>query len=162
MGLVISQRDAARPPMELCVETIDELFGSPEMNITQATRGPSSWVWCDMSAPGWEKTYTLTGSALKGAEGYPLFTVRQAIAPRLDSYITFSQLLIGPDRTMIQQSVSHAVVHHSGQFAGLHSTLQVIANEGLSAGLAHALSLGSGTQVTAADVLDIGAQKESN
>jgi hypothetical protein len=89
----------------------------------------------------------LTYSALEGAQGYPILTIRQCLAPRLDSYCTFSCLVLGPDATGIETSLTVAIVHHTGSFAGLRSTMRTINDEGLAAGLAYAVNIGRDEQI---------------
>jgi hypothetical protein len=115
-------RDKMKPDMELVVAVFDEIFGrDPE--ILQVDRGPVTWSWADRSniKYGFEKWYVLTQSAMAGTEGYPMVTIRQSVAPRLDAWLTFSQLVIGPDERSIESSLAMAVANHIGGFDGVRA-----------------------------------------
>lgn len=113
-------RDEKRPPMDLVVEVFDRIF-EEATGIVQHERGPVTWTWKDEqgSQYGFEKWYVLTQSAMAGCEGYPIVTIRQSIAPRLDSWLTFSQLVIGPDAREIESSLAMALGNHLGGFEGV-------------------------------------------
>jgi hypothetical protein len=115
-------RDEKRPDMGLVVEVFDRIFAEVT-GISSHDRGPVTWSWKDEqgSQYGFEKWYVLTQSAMAGAEGYPVVTIRQSIAPRLDSWLTFSQLVIGPDARDIESSLAMALANHLGGFEGVRA-----------------------------------------
>lgn len=124
---VRKERDLRRPDIELVVKVFDEIFDrfKDENPVTAVLRGPETWSWLDTTGIhlGFEKWYVLSISTLEGAEGYPLVTVRQSIAPRLDSWLTFSQLVIGPDERAIEGSLATAISNHLGGFEGLRQSV---------------------------------------
>ncbi len=123
-------RDEKRPTMELVVDVIDRLFDkfAEEVEYKRVSRGPVTWSWVDVtnSAAGYEKWYVLTGSTMDGTEGYPLLTVRQSMAPRLDSWLSVSQLIVGPDERDIETSLAMAIANHNGAFEGLRQSVSNI------------------------------------
>ena len=127
---VRKMRDEQRPSMELVVDTIDEIFEDfgDEVQYTAASRGPVTWSWVDLSnsALGYEKWFVLTGSTMEGTEGYPLLTIRQSMAPRLDSWLTVSQLIVGSEVRDIKTSLAMAIANHNGAFDGLRESVSTI------------------------------------
>ena len=121
------ERDTRRPDMETVVRVFDEIFGRfrDAQPIVPVLRGPDTWSWLDTSGAslGFEKWYVVSRSAMAGAEGYPMVTVRQSIAPRLDSWLTFSQLIIGPDERAIEGSLATAIENHMGGFDGIRASV---------------------------------------
>src|SRR5690348_8013615 len=115
---VENMRREKRPQLETVVEVFDGIFERfrSESDFRQVLRGPDTWSWVDATAAhlGYEKWFVLTTSSMEGAEGYPLLTIRQSVAPRLDSWITVSQLVMGPSPQEIESSLSLAIANHLG------------------------------------------------
>ena len=152
---IIRERDARRPTHADVADAMNRLFKTmPDLEIRQDVQGPELWSWIDPGiGPGHEKYYTLTGSLLNGAEGYPLLSIRQTVAPNLDSYVTFSCVITGPLYEDIVMSINTAFVYHVGAYGGLRSTMMHLANGGdIIETLAHALSVGSDRDISAADI----------
>lgn len=118
-------RNQKRPEMADVVEVLDRLFEkfSTSAVFLRMARGPAQWSWMDATHAdrGYEKWYILTGSTMAGAEGYPLLTIRQSTAPRLDAWLSVSQLIMGPDLKEIESSFALAIANHHGAFEGLRS-----------------------------------------
>lgn len=130
LASVRKMRDEQRPSMELVVDTIDKIFDKfgDEVQYVVASRGPVTWSWVDLSnsALGYEKWFVLTGSTMEGTEGYPLLTIRQSMAPRLDSWLTVSQLIVGSEVREIETSLAMAIANHNGAFDGLRESVATI------------------------------------
>lgn len=124
---VRDERDSRRPDIELVVQTLDEIFErfKDDTPIVPVLRGPNMWSWLDTMGNelGFEKWYVLSRSLMAGAEGYPVLTIRQSIAPRLDSWLSFSQLVIGPDARAIEGSLATAITNHLGAFNGIRASV---------------------------------------
>lgn len=124
---VCEVRDEKRPTMELVIGTIDRIFEkfADEVTVNSVARGPVTWSWSYQtnSGLGYEKWYVLTSSTMDGTEGYPLLTIRQSVAPRLDSWLSVSQLIVGPDIRDIETSLAMAIANHNGAFEGLRETV---------------------------------------
>ncbi len=122
-------RDEQRPKMEDVVSVLEKLIAtvgqSGGTNFQQVLSGPETWSWVDLSNAdlGYERWYVLTGSAMEGAEGYPLFTIRSSVAPRLDSCISVSQLVVGPEARSIETSITMAIINHQAAFEGLKQSI---------------------------------------
>lgn len=124
-------RDEQRPKMEDVISTIDRLLeemGSSTIgvvNFVKVLRGPETWTWMDASSAelGFERWFVVTGSTMEGTEGYPLFTIRSCMSPRLDSWVSVSQLVVGPDIKGIETSVTMAMINHQGAFEGLKQSI---------------------------------------
>ena len=124
-------RDERRPEIEMVVETLDGIF---DRLITAGTgefkrglRGPDTWSWLDASniENGFERWIVLGKSTMRGTEGHPLITIRQHTAPRLDSWLTVSQLILGRSAREIETSFAMALANHQGAFEGLR---EMVAN----------------------------------
>lgn len=124
---VRDERDSRRPSIDLVVQVFDSIFErfKDEAPIVPVMRGPETWTWLDTTGNhlGFEKWYVLTTSLMAGTEGYPMVTIRQSIAPRLDSWMTFSQLVVGPDARAIEGSLATAITNHLGAFEGIRSSV---------------------------------------
>jgi hypothetical protein len=129
LEMVRAERDKKRPSMEDVVRTYDRIFDTfshdGEQPYQRKLRGPDTWSWVDLSQAhmGFEKWFVLSRSAMEGTEGYPLLTVRLSVAPRLDSFLTFSQLVVGPSDTEIEYNLSMAISNHMGAFEGLRQSV---------------------------------------
>ena len=117
-------RDEKRPDVDLVVKVFDRIFNN-DPGIMQVDRGPMTWTWHDTTdiKYGFEKWYVLSMSAMDGAIGYPMVTIRQSIAPRLDAWLSFSQLVIGPDEVSIESSLAMALANHIGGFEGVRGSV---------------------------------------
>lgn len=114
-------RDARRPPFELALEVIRAAFDEMRINVTQVHDGPEIWMWEDemMLASGLPKFYILSRSTQDGMDGYPLLTVRQAYSVKLDTWISMSSLIVGPDEVGISHAIALTIANHAGAFAGV-------------------------------------------
>ncbi len=129
------QRDAQRPDIKDVVRVINGLFVDLRQDgviYRQDLVGPEVWTWVDtdLEKRGLSKVYSIGKSALAGAEGYPLITITQSVAPRLDSNVTISALVVGNNDREISRSLAIAVANHSGAYAGIRTTINAIANTG--------------------------------
>ena len=127
---VIAARDSKRPRIEDVVRILDGFFSSlredpGNRNIVDMGRGPLTWAWADMTMAhlGFEKWFVLTESLMPGAEGFPLLTIRQSTAPRLDSWLSVSSLVLGPSDIEIEASLTLALVNHTGALDGLRQAI---------------------------------------
>lgn len=120
-------RREKRPQLETVVQVFDDVFERfrSESDFRQVLRGPETWSWVDATAAhlGYEKWFVLTTSTMEGAEGYPLLTIRQSVAPRLDSWISVSQLVMGPTPQEIEGALSLAIANHLGAYLGLRQSV---------------------------------------
>lgn len=118
-------RDEKRPTFENVVAVFDTLFKrfGLEADIRQVLRGPDTWSWLDATSQKWgsEKWFILGKSTMAGTEGYPLLTIRQTTSPRLDSWVTMSQLVMGPTDEEIEQSLAHVIRTHMGAMFGVYN-----------------------------------------
>lgn len=123
-------RDERRPEIADVVRVFDAIFERfrDESDFRQVDRGPQTWTWVDATAAhlGYEKWFVLTSSAMPGVEGYPLLTVRQSVAPRLDAWVTVSSLVMGPSDREIESSLAMAIANHMGAFAGLRQSVNTV------------------------------------
>lgn len=139
--VVTRARDERRPRLEDVARVVDHAFTrlteQGEMDIRQVRQGPDGYEWHDVSlaSMGFEKAYVLTGSTLEGAEGYPLMTIRQVVAPHFDAQLTFSSLIFGPSDDEIARAVAMLITNHAAAFQGLRETITTIASEGTGAAL---------------------------
>ena len=117
-------RDVRRPTFEAVLALMEEAFEKMEIPVRKVESGPDVWMWEDtaMADSGLPKYYVLSKSLQEGIEGYPLFTVRQAYSLKLDTWLSMSTLVVGPDDTQISHSLALAVSHHLGAFAGVRYT----------------------------------------
>lgn len=126
---VINVRDEKRPDIEDVVRAMDSIFTqfAAGSDFRQVARGPDQWSWLDATNlhMGYEKWFVLGRSTMLGTEGYPLITIRQSTAPRLDAWLTISQLVIGPTDREIKTSLAMAIANHQGAFEGLR---EMVAN----------------------------------
>src|SRR5687768_1876020 len=103
-------RDERRPTMEAVVAVFDKIFArfALHTDFRQSDRGPLTWSWVDASNAhlGFEKWYVLSHSTMDGTEGYPLLTIRASVAPRLDAWLSVSQLVVGPSDQEIETSLT--------------------------------------------------------
>lgn len=113
-------RDTRRPTFELVLETIADALETVG-HVDPVLDGPDAWSWIDRSMEelGMPKYFVLTQSLMEGVEGYPLLTIRQGYGLRLDTWITMSSLIVGPDRDGIMRSISMLIAHHMGAVAGI-------------------------------------------
>lgn len=134
--VVERSRAERRPRMEDVARVVDDAFrkltAEGDMDIVLERSGPDGYEWRDRSLTsiGFEKVYVLTGSALAGAEGYPLMTIRQVVAPPLDAQLTFSTLVFGPSDVEIARSVAMLIANHAAAFQGLKESIALIAQGG--------------------------------
>lgn len=133
-------RREKRPLLETVVRVFDDVFDrfKSEADFRQVSRGPDTWSWVDAtnSHLGYEKWFVLSTSAMDGAEGYPLLTIRQSVAPRLDSWVTVSQLMMGPSPQEIESNLALAIANHMGAYMGLRDSVTNVV-EALSGKPAH-------------------------
>jgi hypothetical protein len=129
---VVKMRDEKRPTLDQCVRVLDKVFTTfgPNGEFRQVARGPDQWSWLDSSnsGRGFDRWFILSESAMPGVEGYPLVTIRQATAPRLDAWLTVSQLLIGPSDSDVESSFAMLVANHHGAFDGLREMVSEMVN----------------------------------
>lgn len=120
-------RDEKRPTMALVVDVMDRLFEgfAQEADYVKRFNGPDVWAWVDVTNAdmGYEKWYVVSGSTMPGTEGYPMLTIRQSAAPRLDSWVSVSQLIVGPTVRDIETSLAMAMTNHQGAFDGLRDSI---------------------------------------
>jgi len=124
---VMQIRDENRPEMKNVVRVLDRLFEqfSLTADFKSVDRGPEIWSWMDGTHAdrGYVRWYVLGRSAMEGAEGYPLITIRHCTAPRLDAWLTFSQLIMGPSDREIETSFAMAVANLHGAYEGFRDTI---------------------------------------
>lgn len=122
-----SVRNSKRPTMEDVVRVLDGFFErmKQERDVRTMSQGPTTWSWADMSLShyGYEKWFSVTESAMEGAEGHPLLTIRQSTAPRLDAWVTVSSLVMGPSDLEIEASFVLALTNQTGAFEGLRQAV---------------------------------------
>lgn len=124
MGTYIEAlRDSKRPPLERVLNLIEHAFETFQVKVTKVTDGSDgsgTWMWQDMGVPSdIPKFYVLTTSNSPGVVGYPMMTVRQAYSIKLDTWITMSALLPGPDNEGISRSLALLIAEHACAFAGV-------------------------------------------
>ena len=88
-----------RPTISEVVFVLEDAFSGMGLKVRPVVSGPLSWIWEDdeMRALGSPKFFILSQSAETGLEGYPTFTVRQAYSVNMDTWVTTSGLVLGPD-----------------------------------------------------------------
>jgi hypothetical protein len=127
---VVQIRDEKRPQIEDVARAIDRIFKqfAAGSDFRQVSTGPDQWSWLDATniSLGYEKWFVLGRSTMGGAEGYPLLTIRQSTAPRLDAWLTISQLVIGPSDREIETSLAMAIANHQGAFEGLKEMISSV------------------------------------
>lgn len=128
-------RDSRRPPLELVLQVIEEAFGSFQIlarKVLDGSDGSNTWMWEEMGLEDTlPKYYVLTTSTAPGLEGYPLLTIRQAYSLKLDTWITVSSIVPGPDADGIAHSMSLLIAQHACAFAGVKlGTSTVAVNKG--------------------------------
>lgn len=120
---IVEVRDEKRPEIEDVARAMDSIFAqfSEGSDFRRVATGPEQWSWLDATNLhfGYEKWFVLGRSTMPGAEGYPLITIRQSTAPRLDAWLTISQLVLGPSEREIKTSLAMAIANHQGAFEGL-------------------------------------------
>lgn len=123
-------RDARRPKLEDVLEVVGPAFAQLSINVVPVTSGPTSWIWEDMEMRelGMPRFYIISTTPTAGLEGYPILTIRQAYSLRFDTWITTTNLVIGPGPEEITRSVVMSMANHSGAFAGVKYTSGVIAS----------------------------------
>lgn len=129
LKLTVDARDSRRPTMEMVVDVLKMAFGQIDSFINLISDGPATWVWEDTAATetGFPRFYILSQSTSEGTEGYPLFTIRQGYSVVLDSWVTFSTLVIGPDPETISHTIAMTISQHAGSFAGSKYVTSVMA-----------------------------------
>jgi len=141
--MVERMRDAGRPDIDDVIYVLKEAF--PSQYIELQHTGPDTWIWSDISLAkaGIPKFYILSKSTQEGSDGYPLLTIRQAYSVRLDTWVTMSCLVVGPDTSEIARSVSLLMANHMCAFAGVRQSTAAITAAGgdPQAGLAFAKEL---------------------
>ncbi len=128
---VMQIRDENRPEMADVVRVLDRLFEQFALTgqeFRSVDRGPEMWTWMDgtHAARGYVRWYVLARSAMEGTEGYPMITIRQCTAPRLDAWLTFSQLILGPSDKEIETSFAMAVANHHGAYEGFRDMIATV------------------------------------
>lgn len=135
---ILRARAERRPTLEDVVRVVDSAFKglreSGELDVVPVLQGPDVWTWSDQTVSsqggGVERVYCLTRSHAPGAEGYPLMTVRQVVAPNFDSSLSLSTLVFGPDDDAIAHSMAVLITNHAAAFAGLRDSFMTIARGG--------------------------------
>jgi hypothetical protein len=130
---VRKMRDQARPTIEAVAGVMERTFARMSKqgyDIACEAAGPEAWIWIDRSIGiGLDKRIMLSGSALDECPGYPLITISQCVAPRLDSWVTFSQVVMGVDEDSLIRSISVCLTNHLAAFIGLRNAItDMIAN----------------------------------
>ena len=124
-------RDSKRPEIEDVIRVMDRFFGElrKHVDIREGSRGPDCWTWVDVSMAhlGFEKWFVVGRSAMEGTEGYPLLTLRQSTAPRLDAWVSVSSLIVGGSDLEIESSLAMGIANLAGAFEGVRQAVaQVI------------------------------------
>ena len=129
-AMIENERNIRRPEMgdviRIFQRTVDAISATdPDINIVLASSGPEGHVWSDlqMAAAGFVKTYTISGSKIAGAEGYPLLTIHSALSEEMDSHLTTSTLIMGPDETSISGALGFAIKTHTAAREGIYNDL---------------------------------------
>lgn len=114
-------RDMGRPDFNAVRDVMQGAFERLDMGVVMTSSGPDTCVWEDTfgAEQGMHKFYVLSKSTQPGTEGYPLLTIRQAYSTKLDAWITFSSLIVGPDEIGINHTLSLVVAMHAGAYAGV-------------------------------------------
>ncbi len=124
---VLQTRDDSRPEMKDVVRVLDRLFEQFSLtgDFRTVDRGPEIWTWMDGTHAdrGYVRWFVLGRSAMEGAVGYPMITIRHCTAPRLDAWLTFSQLIMGPNDRDIETSFAMAAANHHGAYEGFRDTI---------------------------------------
>ena len=118
-------RDERRPQLDEVVRVFTRIFNRIGEPIRRVDTGPHTWSWLDttMAHMGFEKWFVLSTSTMEDTRGYPLLTIRQSTAPRLDAWVTVSQLVLGPTEKEIESSLVIAINNLIGAFEGLRTTV---------------------------------------
>lgn len=132
---ILHLRDKNRPKLETVYEALAARFASmaPTIKITLVETTGDSWIWRDekLHENGLDKFYVLSQATAPGVEGYPLLTIRQAYSTRLDTWVTTSGIIPGPDRESVDSSVLMAIANHETTFAGFrYGVNAILANHG--------------------------------
>ena len=122
-------RDRNRPTMETVLHVCKLAFeDDPTYKTMLEFVGPDTWMWEDltMQVRGLPKFYVLTRSTEPDTLGHPLLSIRQAYSIRLDTWVTTSQLLMGPDVQAVARSLALAIANQTGAFAGFRRCITEI------------------------------------
>lgn len=121
-------RDEQRPDIEDVARVLGNIFKNIGhlANVAPVMTGPDMWSWQDRSRldSGFERWFVLSRSTMENAEGFPLLTIREAVAPRLDAWLTLSTMIMGRDETTIRGSIAVALSNQIGAIEGLHSSVK--------------------------------------
>lgn len=126
-------RDSRRPTLQDVVRVVEEAFEGFQINARKVMGGENGiWMWeeigFDESMP---KFYTVSQSVADGMVGYPLLTIRQAYSLKLDTWVTMSSIVPGPDAEGIAHSMSLLIAQHACAFAGVkYGSSTAMANKG--------------------------------
>jgi hypothetical protein len=128
-------RDAGRPDLATVAACLDRaiaemgaVFG-PEV-FQRIAAGPDYWEWRDSSLGEHAvRHYSLSRSVAQDVEGYPLITIRQLYSSRLDTWVTLSGLVQGPEPEVIFLVLSILVSAHQGAMAGFKSVMRAVARD---------------------------------
>lgn len=129
--MVKKARDDKRPTMKMVVDVMNNVFSKFGDALYQRhDTGPVTWSWVDRTNTnlGYEKWFVVSGSTMGDAFGYPMLTIRQAIAPRLDAWVSVSQLIVGDDVAAIESSFALAIMNHSSAFDGMRNSVTDLIN----------------------------------
>ena len=117
-------RDVCRPTIEHAAAAIGialEKSTAGTGAVSELESGPERWSW---RLPG-QRTMTLAPSALAGAEGHPLLSLREEICAPLDNQICTSALVIGRTTEQIVTSALTLLMNHTAAVAGLTAVARV-------------------------------------
>ena len=120
-NLIRDARTARRPKLETVLEIIDAAFTKMRVSVDRIEAGPTRWVWEDleMRELGVPRQFIVSESSTPGLEGHPVLTIRQAFSVNFDIWVEMSTIILGPGPDEVGNSVSRAIVWHSGAFAGM-------------------------------------------
>lgn len=124
-----------RPTMEMVVRVMRMVAEGMRLagaDVSLELDGPDAWIWVDRTIPGdLIRRFVVSASADEELPGYPMLTISQCLAPRLDSWVTFSQLVFGNTDEAIKSVIDVCFVNHTGAFAGLRNAMVATIENGL-------------------------------
>ncbi len=111
-------RDSKRPTMKMVADVMQRAFANISVDVLdlrQSETGPRRWSWLDATGHeiGYAKWFILTESDMDDALGFPLLTIRQSLAPLLDCWVSFSQLITGLEEGEIAASLALVMANHT-------------------------------------------------